>query len=214
MNKIWFAVAGATLAGGIGLWIVNAQDAPEESGADPARLAAPGESPIPGRAIAPPRGLPAPDPAVRDRVPPSREENGEKPDEDGDEDEDAVDAAGIKLSVMNATRGLDRPRRTPGEAATAAAMEEPDMSELDVTDPGYDEVVETHQLFHDFETDVLGRGPITPEVWAELQETHAPAKQAMLDRSVELARAGKANESESMLLEWIALESGYQEQVE
>jgi|GEM_PF-4536790 len=210
MNKIWIAVPGVALAAGLGLWLSTTSDDPAtppdpaaaEAAAKPAAAAA-------GKAVAASSARPGSQAAAAER------DGGDPAATDGDAvDEDAVDQAGIKLTTMNAVRGLDRPARKLGEPATAAAMEEPDMSEFEVTDPDYDEVVEAHQLFHDFETDILSRGQITPAVWAELIEAHAPAKEEMLERSVVLARAGEADKSESLLLEWNALEAGYQGQVE
>ena len=116
--------------------------------------------------------------------------------------------------VFHVARGLDREGVVPGEPVTAAAMKQPKMSALDVEDEDYDEVVETHQLFNAFEMDILARGEMTQADWDELEAKYAPAKEAMLNRSVELAHAGLADQNESMLLEWNALESGYREQVE
>ena len=217
MNKALIAAVAVILAAGLGFWFLagdtdssqaplvpDATDAPAAPGASD--KAAPPASAAPGAAA--PRVAPGTAPAARDDGAPDDEPNliGGKFGEP---------ITNYELPEMfHIPRGLERAEAKDGEALTDAAMKQADMGALDPSDGAYDEVVETHQLFNPIEKDFVARGKVTADDWTDILKTHAAAKEAMFDRTVKLAADGHADESESMLLEWNALEGGYAKKVE
>lgn len=218
MNKAALAAVALLLAAGLGYWFLA-----EDTGSSQAPLVPDAPSPAATAAPAAPNS-PSPDPgsATSGAANPKGAPGASSPTGSGGatapnpiggkpgEPTTSFDMPG----VFNVARGLDRPEAKAGEAVTAAAMKQADMGALDPSDGAYDEVVETHQLFNALEKDFLSRSKVTAEDWVEILNTYAPAKEAMLERTVRLSADGHVEESESMLLEWGALEGGYAAKVE
>ncbi len=212
MNKAVIAAVAVILAAGLGYWFLAGDDgssaaplAPESASPDsPAARAVPPASRASSPADAPQRT-----PSASDVV-----DAGAKPRSGQTAHVPLTPEEYVLPALFHIPRGLQRPEAKEGEPVTAAAMKQADMGSLDPSDGAYDEVVEAHQLFHALEKDFLARGKVTADDWTELLKTYAPAKEAMLERTVKLSADGHAEESESMLLEWGALESGYAAKVE
>ena len=218
MNKAMIAAVALLLTAGLGLWLLAGDDQWVQAPLVP-DAAAPAATVAPGA----PSGLPA---SSRTSGRPGTPQGTAGADDGSLVEDDGKPKSGqtkhepltkeeYELPEMfHIPRGLDRSEAKDGEALTDTAMKQADMGALDPSDGAYDEVVETHQLFNPLEKDFLARSKVTADDWADLLNTHSAAKEAMLDRTVELAQEGHAEESESMLLEWNALESQYALKVE
>jgi hypothetical protein len=219
MNKPVIAAVALLFAAGLGFWLLAGDNqsppaplVPDSTSPAPTVAPAPadsntGSASAPSHAATPKGAAGTASAGADDGVPDG------KPNLVGGVSEEPITPF-VLPAMFHIPRGLDRAEAKPGESLTAAAMKQADMASLDPTDGAYDEVVETHQLFNPIEKDFLARGTVTADDWADMLKTHDSAKEAMLDRSVVLANGGHADESESMLLEWGALEHGYSEKVE
>jgi hypothetical protein len=143
-------------------------------------------SPAPIRADRPPTGDP--------RVTPERDP--ESPPPEGEQPAEVL-------------AGLD-----VGALATAAAMRGPLMADLAVTDPSYDAVLETRQLFHPLERDLAAEGKMTPQTWEGLLAKHSEAREALIARTRELYEADLSLQAEAMMIEWEELQRPYKDLVD
>lgn len=206
MHKSWFAIAALVLVAGAVGYLLFAAD----EGVRP-------ERPAPAAAVATPPPSPAPRAGAAPTAPVAhRSGAGQRPTGadpvTGDHWPDQADVVTDYTlpALFHVKRGLARPDARPGEPVTAEAMKRRTMSDLEPEDEDHDPVIEAHQLFNAFEMAILAQDPLTREAFEELQAAYAPAKEAMEERSVAIAQAGFPDKTEELLLEWQALEFGYE----
>ena len=153
-----------------------------------------------------PTERPAPPSTKASEPSPAEPARGEEPAPSGAAAEDgAEDGEGEKANPFAVL--LDR-----GQAFTDEAAAAPDMAGMNPDDEAYDPLTEARQIFHEFETDLLGHQPLNPAVFRQLLKKHKETNGNILRRAEVLRKAGHPEDAADMMGEWSRLYGHYQAQ--